>query len=107
MKMCMLENFITDMIFSKFIEIVEILPVSKLLMAKYFVVQYMLFCKQEKKFLMLKKIEFYVKEDTVGLQKQLQMYVRTKGLSVIARLQCIGRITTLGSKNFSISSSNL
>ena len=31
--------------------------------------------------------------DTVHLQKQLQMYIRTKGLSVIARLHCIGIIT--------------
>ena len=31
--------------------------------------------------------------DTVHLQKQLQMYIRTKGLSVIARLRCIGIIT--------------
>ena len=41
----------------------------------------------------IKQIQIDGKMDTVHLQKQLQMYIRTKGLSVIARLQCIGIIT--------------
>ena len=41
----------------------------------------------------IKQIQIDGKMDTVHLQKQLQMYIRTKGLSVIARLHCIGIIT--------------
>jgi hypothetical protein len=48
----------------------------------------------------IQQIQIDGKMDTVHLQKQLQMYIRTKGLSVIARLHCIGIITHNVVKDF-------